>query len=90
MIICCIGDSSNTIARLNPLPVGSASSNISAPLNGSAHKEFGFHNNLTSSYHSKFTSKPSKIRSSGYQIMNEYNESPMTHKQKQLEEFQSN
>lgn len=77
------------VAQLQPLPVGSANSNISAPLNGSSKKDYGFHNNFSSSYHSKFRS-PHKKKAQEYQVMNEYNEGPLTHKQKQLEEFNIN
>lgn len=79
------------MGSIHPLPVGSASSNISAPLNGSS-KEFGFHHQFASSFQSNFNS-PSKSknkRTSGPSIMNEYKGSPPTHKQKQLEEFNIN
>lgn len=70
-------------------PLGSAGSNLSAPLNSSARKEFGFHENFSSSFHSRFQSPGKKIHLSIRHIP-QFEESPMTHKQKQLHEFSLN
>ena len=70
-------------------PLGSAGSNLSAPLNGSARKEFGFHSNFASSFHSRFQSPSKKIHLSLRHVP-QLEESPMMHKQKQLHEFSLN
>jgi len=77
------------INPLQGLPVGSALSNISAPLNSSAKKDFGFHQQFAVSFQNNFQS-PEKKRIAGQRLLDEYSESPPTRKQKQLQEFTIN
>lgn len=76
---------------MRPFPVGSATSNISAPLNTSSKKEFGFHQQFASSFQTKIVTpaKANKVNN-GYSYIQEYEESPFTNKQLQLEEFNIN
>lgn len=76
-------------AHHGSIPVGSASSNISAPLNGSFRKSFGFHGYFAQSYHSQFHS-PEKRNDAMPRHVPHLEESPPTHKQKQLQEFTIN
>lgn len=69
--------------------VGSASSNISAPLNTSARNGLGFHRQFASSFHSKFNSPEKRRETEKSQILSNFG-SPPTHKQKQLQEFSLN
>lgn len=71
------------------LPIGSAHSNITAPLNSSARKGLSFHHQFSSSYQDKYSSPDGK-RKSKYRENAKLDESPLTHKQKQLEEFTIN
>ncbi len=70
--------------------LGSAVSNITAPLNVSDTKEFGFHKYFSTNFEQSLPMSESNKRNAGHGFITNLGESPLTRKQKQLQEFTIN